>query len=198
MWYQRNVWISWIVTSKKMNRETRWCLKQSWIKWMISRKLSRHWWKIKSLSEQCSEESLMCSLSRDTLCSRQNIWNFSLESLSTEFKDTLLLPALWDLLVELCWEVSLWNSSNCKEERQLLGSQVTEIIFGILWISEKFSVCSLIAALVSFANGTVGCKSVIGQIGDQIKVNGPVFDGCRDDCMCDNTPLYPVCDVEWV
>ncbi|EFP07118.1 hypothetical protein CRE_12888 [Caenorhabditis remanei] len=58
------------------------------------------------------------------------------------------------------------------------------------------AVCSLIAALVSFANGTVGCKSVIGQIGDQIKVNGPVFDGCRDDCMCDNTPLYPVCDVD--
>ncbi|CAB3398325.1 unnamed protein product [Caenorhabditis bovis] len=54
--------------------------------------------------------------------------------------------------------------------------------------------CSLVGALISFMNGTVGCKSVIGMIGDQVKINGPNFQSCRSDCLCEETPFYPVCD----
>ncbi|CAI5453695.1 unnamed protein product [Caenorhabditis angaria] len=57
------------------------------------------------------------------------------------------------------------------------------------------AICSLVAALISFANGTVGCESVIGQIGNKVKEFGTDFDTCRDDCLCKETPFYPVCDV---
>ncbi|WKY10557.1 hypothetical protein Q1695_002710 [Nippostrongylus brasiliensis] len=54
--------------------------------------------------------------------------------------------------------------------------------------------CSLVAALISFANGAVGCKSVIGQIGDQAVANNFTFPMCRTDCVCDGMPFYPVCN----
>ncbi|VDO77798.1 unnamed protein product [Heligmosomoides polygyrus] len=57
------------------------------------------------------------------------------------------------------------------------------------------AVCSLVAALISFANGAVGCKSVIGQIGEQAVANNFTFPTCRKDCVCDEMPFYPVCDV---
>ncbi|KAK6009918.1 hypothetical protein OSTOST_25123, partial [Ostertagia ostertagi] len=56
------------------------------------------------------------------------------------------------------------------------------------------AVCSLVAALLSFANGFVGCKSVIGQIGDQGVANNFSFPSCRKDCVCDGMPFYPVCN----
>ncbi|KAK5975540.1 Solute carrier organic anion transporter family member 1B3, partial [Trichostrongylus colubriformis] len=56
------------------------------------------------------------------------------------------------------------------------------------------AVCSLVAALMGFANGAVGCKSVIGQIGDQAVSNNLSFPGCREDCVCDGMPFYPVCN----
>ncbi|KJH49649.1 hypothetical protein DICVIV_04195 [Dictyocaulus viviparus] len=55
--------------------------------------------------------------------------------------------------------------------------------------------CSLVAALISFANGAVGCKSVIGQIGDQAVENNFTFPSCRPDCVCDGMPFYPVCNT---
>uniref|UniRef100_A0A0K0CU04 Solute carrier organic anion transporter family member n=1 Tax=Angiostrongylus cantonensis TaxID=6313 RepID=A0A0K0CU04_ANGCA len=59
------------------------------------------------------------------------------------------------------------------------------------WIA----VCSLVSALMSFANAAVGCKSVIGQIGDQAVVNNFTFPSCRSDCECDGMPFYPVCNT---
>ncbi|KAE9417499.1 hypothetical protein Angca_006921 [Angiostrongylus cantonensis] len=60
------------------------------------------------------------------------------------------------------------------------------------WIA----VCSLVSALMSFANAAVGCKSVIGQIGDQAVVNNFTFPSCRSDCECDGMPFYPVCNTK--
>ncbi|VDM62882.1 unnamed protein product [Angiostrongylus costaricensis] len=54
------------------------------------------------------------------------------------------------------------------------------------------AVCSLVSALMSFANAAVGCKSVIGQIGDQAVMNNFTFPSCRSDCKCDGMPFYPV------
>ncbi|EYC38864.1 hypothetical protein Y032_0690g1566 [Ancylostoma ceylanicum] len=56
--------------------------------------------------------------------------------------------------------------------------------------------CSLVAALLSFLNGAVGCKSVIGEIGDQGVANNFTFPSCRPDCVCDGMPFYPVCNTK--
>uniref|UniRef100_A0A0N4X678 Solute carrier organic anion transporter family member n=1 Tax=Haemonchus placei TaxID=6290 RepID=A0A0N4X678_HAEPC len=58
------------------------------------------------------------------------------------------------------------------------------------------AVGSLVAALLSFANGAVGCKSVIGQIGEQGVANNFSFPSCRKDCVCDGMPFYPVCNTK--
>uniref|UniRef100_A0A7I4YUP1 Solute carrier organic anion transporter family member n=1 Tax=Haemonchus contortus TaxID=6289 RepID=A0A7I4YUP1_HAECO len=58
------------------------------------------------------------------------------------------------------------------------------------------AVGSLVAALLSFANGAVGCKSVIGQIGEQGLANNFSFPSCRKDCVCDGMPFYPVCNTK--
>ncbi|XGW02762.1 hypothetical protein V3C99_014635, partial [Haemonchus contortus] len=58
------------------------------------------------------------------------------------------------------------------------------------------AMCSLVAALMAFANGAVGCKSVIGQIGDQAIANNFTFPSCRSDCDCDEMPFYPVCNTK--
>ncbi|PIO69456.1 organic Anion Transporter Polypeptide family protein, partial [Teladorsagia circumcincta] len=47
------------------------------------------------------------------------------------------------------------------------------------------AVCSLVAALLSFANGFVGCKSVIGQIGDQGMDKGMPL--TFTECECSGT-----------
>uniref|UniRef100_A0A1I7X7H5 Kazal-like domain-containing protein n=1 Tax=Heterorhabditis bacteriophora TaxID=37862 RepID=A0A1I7X7H5_HETBA len=57
--------------------------------------------------------------------------------------------------------------------------------------------CSLVAALLSFANGAVGCKSVIGHIGDQAIANNFTFPSCRPDCVCQDMPFYPVCNTKY-
>ncbi|PAV61894.1 hypothetical protein WR25_22816 [Diploscapter pachys] len=56
--------------------------------------------------------------------------------------------------------------------------------------------CSLMAALLSFTNGLVGCKSVIGTIADQGMRNNYTYTSCRQDCKCDAMPMYPVCNRE--
>ncbi|KAK6755576.1 hypothetical protein RB195_014132 [Necator americanus] len=56
--------------------------------------------------------------------------------------------------------------------------------------------CSLVAALLSFLNGAVGCKSVIGEIGDQAVASNFSFPSCRADCVCDGMPFYPVCNTK--
>ncbi|CAJ0590982.1 unnamed protein product [Cylicocyclus nassatus] len=54
--------------------------------------------------------------------------------------------------------------------------------------------CSLVSAAVSFLNASVGCKSVIGEIGDQGVANNFSFPSCRPDCLCEGMPFYPVCN----
>ncbi|CAD6199548.1 unnamed protein product [Caenorhabditis auriculariae] len=56
------------------------------------------------------------------------------------------------------------------------------------------AICSLVAASLSFVNSTVGCKSVIGLMGDQAIAKNFTFDTCRDDCGCEGMPFYPVCN----
>ncbi|KAJ1351351.1 hypothetical protein KIN20_007341 [Parelaphostrongylus tenuis] len=58
------------------------------------------------------------------------------------------------------------------------------------------AVCSLVSAMVSFINAGVGCKSVIGHIGDQAVMNNFTFPSCRQDCVCDGMPFYPVCNTK--
>lgn len=56
------------------------------------------------------------------------------------------------------------------------------------------ALCSLCAALLSFANANVGCKNVIGEIGQQGLKTNFTFNSCDKSCGCGEAPLYPVCD----
>ncbi|GMT08880.1 hypothetical protein PFISCL1PPCAC_177, partial [Pristionchus fissidentatus] len=58
------------------------------------------------------------------------------------------------------------------------------------------ALCSLCAALLSFANANVGCKNVIGEIGQQGLRTNFTFNSCDTSCGCGEAPLYPVCDSE--
>ncbi|GMR56950.1 hypothetical protein PMAYCL1PPCAC_27145 [Pristionchus mayeri] len=59
-----------------------------------------------------------------------------------------------------------------------------------MWVAA----CSLFAACLSFANANVGCKNVIGEIGQQGLRTNFTFNSCDKSCGCDEAPLYPVCD----
>uniref|UniRef100_A0A0N4U147 Solute carrier organic anion transporter family member n=1 Tax=Dracunculus medinensis TaxID=318479 RepID=A0A0N4U147_DRAME len=76
------------------------------------------------------------------------------------------------------------------------------------------TICSAVAACLSFINAAVGCKSVLSNIGDlsnliqlhilssetfhssKFKNNifGEFNNACNERCNCDSAPLYPVCN----
>jgi len=59
------------------------------------------------------------------------------------------------------------------------------------------AVCSTAAALLSFMNATVGCKSVLSGIGDIGRTNNFTFTTpCNNQCLCEEVNLFPVCNRE--
>uniref|UniRef100_A0A9J2PMC3 Solute carrier organic anion transporter family member n=1 Tax=Ascaris lumbricoides TaxID=6252 RepID=A0A9J2PMC3_ASCLU len=57
------------------------------------------------------------------------------------------------------------------------------------------AVCSTMAAILSFLNAAVGCKSVLSYLADYSVANNGLFNStCNEGCNCDGMPLYPVCN----
>uniref|UniRef100_A0A914ZJ48 Solute carrier organic anion transporter family member n=1 Tax=Parascaris univalens TaxID=6257 RepID=A0A914ZJ48_PARUN len=57
------------------------------------------------------------------------------------------------------------------------------------------AVCSTMAAILSFLNAAVGCKSVLSHLADYSVANNGLFNStCNEGCNCDGMPLYPVCN----
>ncbi|CEF63419.1 Organic anion transporter polypeptide OATP family and Protein of unknown function DUF1057 family and Major facilitator superfamily domain, general substrate transporter-containing protein [Strongyloides ratti] len=60
-----------------------------------------------------------------------------------------------------------------------------------LWVG----VCSGIAASMTFMNTLTGCESVITKLSEAGSLNNFNFtNNCINSCVCENVPLYPVCD----
>ncbi|TKR87203.1 hypothetical protein L596_011644 [Steinernema carpocapsae] len=57
------------------------------------------------------------------------------------------------------------------------------------------AVCSTAAALLSFMNATVGCKSSLAHIGDFGRTTNFTFSTpCNQMCICEEVNLFPVCN----
>ncbi|KHN80164.1 Solute carrier organic anion transporter family member 1B3 [Toxocara canis] len=55
--------------------------------------------------------------------------------------------------------------------------------------------CSTMAAVLSFLNASVGCRSVLSSLSDSSLANNGLFNStCSSQCSCDGAPLYPVCN----
>ncbi|KAK0411831.1 hypothetical protein QR680_005866 [Steinernema hermaphroditum] len=58
------------------------------------------------------------------------------------------------------------------------------------------AVCSTAAALLSFMNATVGCKSALSRIGDYGRTTNFTFSTtCNGGCLCEEVNLFPVCNT---
>uniref|UniRef100_A0A0K0DU20 Solute carrier organic anion transporter family member n=1 Tax=Strongyloides stercoralis TaxID=6248 RepID=A0A0K0DU20_STRER len=56
-------------------------------------------------------------------------------------------------------------------------------------------ICSAIAASLTFMNTLTGCESVITKLSEAGSLNNFNFtNNCISSCVCDDVPLYPVCD----
>uniref|UniRef100_A0A0N5BRL5 Solute carrier organic anion transporter family member n=1 Tax=Strongyloides papillosus TaxID=174720 RepID=A0A0N5BRL5_STREA len=56
-------------------------------------------------------------------------------------------------------------------------------------------ICSAIAASMTFMNTMTGCESVITKLSEAGSLNNFNFtNNCINSCVCDDVPLYPVCD----
>lgn len=61
------------------------------------------------------------------------------------------------------------------------------------------ALCSTAAAILSFLNATVGCKSALSSIGEFAMANkGSFGSSCNAGCSCNGVPLYPVCNSKGV
>ncbi|KAE9553111.1 hypothetical protein FO519_003664 [Halicephalobus sp. NKZ332] len=58
------------------------------------------------------------------------------------------------------------------------------------------AMCSAAAAILSFANITVGCDSTLTALGQNLTAKMDLNIPCMSNCHCDKMPMFPVCDKE--